>query len=98
MHRAQDILGCICHTSNMTSISTIKTNHANILMGLRDSRLCNKLATSTAKKWTTVSQVLQDAADMAIDFERSCGYSLPTFKVQYVSSTNSSFFLQVPTD
>ena len=37
-----------------------------------------------------MSQVLQDVADMAIDFERSCGYSLPTFKVQYVSSTNSS--------
>ena len=27
---------------------------------------------------------------MAIDFERSCEYSLPTFEVQYVSSTNPS--------
>ena len=27
---------------------------------------------------------------MAIDFKRSCGYSLLMFKVQYVSSTNSS--------
>ena len=59
-------------------------------MGLRDSRSCNKLAESKAKKWTTMSQVLQDVADMAVDLERSCGYSLPTFKVQYVSSTNSS--------
>ena len=68
----------------------IGTNHANILTGLRDSRLCNKLAVSRAKKWTTMSQVLQDVADMVINFNRSCGYSLPTFKVQYVSSTNSS--------
>ena len=37
-----------------------------------------------------MSQVLQDIADMAIDFERSCGYSLPAFKVQYISPTNSS--------
>ena len=37
-----------------------------------------------------MAQVLQDVGGMAIDFERSCGYSLPTFKVQYVSSTNSS--------
>ena len=74
----------------MTSIPTIGTNHVKILTGLKDSRLRNKLAKSKAKKWTTMSQVLQDVADMAVDFERSCGYSLPTFKVQYVSSANSS--------
>ena len=40
-----------------------------------------------------MSQVLQDIANMAVDFERSCGYSLPTFEVQYISSntSNSSF-------
>ena len=37
-----------------------------------------------------MAQVLQDVVDMAIDFERSCGYSLPMFDVQYVSSTNPS--------
>ena len=37
-----------------------------------------------------MSQVLQDVSDMAIDFERSQGYSFPMFEVQYVSSTNSS--------
>ena len=37
-----------------------------------------------------MSQVLQDVTDMAVDFERSHGYSLPTFEVQYVSYTNSS--------
>ena len=90
LHRAQDILEQIHHTSDVTSISAIGPNHAKILTGLQDSRLCNKLAKSKAKKWTTMSQVLQDVADMAIDFKRSCGYSPPTFKVQYVSSTNSS--------
>ena len=74
----------------MTSIPAIGTNHAKILTGLRDSRLDNKLAESKAKKWTTMSQVLQDVADMAIDFERSYGYSLLTFKVQYISPANSS--------
>ena len=90
LHRAQGILKCIHNTSDMTSIPAIGTNHAKILTGLRDSRLCNKLAKSKAKKWTNMSQVLQDVADIAVDFERSCGYSFPTFKVQYVSSTNSS--------
>ena len=75
----------------MTSISAICTSHAKILTGLKDSRLRNKLVKSKAKKkWTTMSQVLQDIADMAVNFKRLCGYSLPTFKVQYVSSTNSS--------
>ena len=37
-----------------------------------------------------MAKVLQDVADMAIDFKRSHGYSLPTFDIQYVSSTNSS--------
>ena len=90
LHKAQDILECIHNTSDMTSIPAIGTNHAKILTGLRDSRLCNKLAESKAKKWTTMSQVLQDVADMAIDFKRSCGYSLPTFEVQFISPTNSS--------
>ena len=90
LHRAQDILECIHNTSDMTSLPAIGTNHAKILTGLWDSRLQNKLAESKAKKWTTMSQVLQDIADMAIDFERSCGYSLPTFKVQYISPANSS--------
>ena len=53
LHRAHDILECIHNTSNMTSIPAINTNHAKILTGLRDSRLCNKLAKSKAKKWTT---------------------------------------------
>ena len=37
-----------------------------------------------------MAQVLQDVPDMAVDFKRWCWYSLPTFKVQYVSSTYSS--------
>ena len=69
LHREQDILEHIHNTSNMTSIPAIGTNHAKILTGLRDSRLCNKLAESKAKKWTNMSQILQDVADMAIDFK-----------------------------
>ena len=90
LHRVQDILECIHNTSDMTSIPPIGTNHAKILTGLQDRRLCNKLAESKVKKWTTMSQVLQDVTDMAIDFERSHGYSLSTFEVQYISPANSS--------
>ena len=71
LHRVQDILKHIQHTSNMTSISAINTNHMKILTSLKDSRLGNKLAKSKAKKWTAMSQVLQDVADMAIDFKTS---------------------------
>ena len=75
----------------MTSIPVISTNHANILTGLGDSRLCNKLVETKAKKWTTMSQVLQDVTDMAVDdFKRSRGYSLLTFEVQDILPTNSS--------
>ena len=35
-------------------------------------------------------QVLQDLADMAVDFKRPHGYSLLTFNIQYVSSENLS--------
>ena len=49
LHRVQDILKHIHHTSNMTSISAIGTNHAKYLTGLKDSRLRNKLAKSKAK-------------------------------------------------
>ena len=90
LHRVQDIFKCIHNTSDMTSIPAIGTNHGKILTGLRNNRLYNKLVESKAKKWTNMSQVLQDVADMAIDFKRSHGYSLPTFEVQYVSSTNST--------
>ena len=50
LHRAQDILMHIHHTSDMTSLSSIGTNHAKILIGPKDSRLRNKLAESKAKK------------------------------------------------
>ena len=73
----------------MSSITTIGTNHAKILRGLKDSRLFNKLAESKAKKWINMAQVLQDITDMAMNFERSCGYSLPTFNIQHVSASNS---------
>ena len=49
LHRAQDILECIHHTNNMSSITAIGKNHAKILTGLKDGRLCNKLAKSKAK-------------------------------------------------
>ena len=39
LHRAQDILECIHHTSDMTSISAISTNHVKILTGLKDSKV-----------------------------------------------------------
>ena len=89
LHRAQDILECICHTTDMSSISAIGTNHAKILTGLRDVRLCDKLAESKAKKWINMRQVLQDITDMAINFERSRGYSLPTFEVNQTSYYNN---------
>ena len=90
----QDILECIHHTTDMVTISAIGTNHTKILTGLKDGRLCNKLAKSKAKKWTNMSQVLQDIANMAVDFKRSCGYSLPTFEVQYISSKMSNSFFK----
>ena len=42
LHRVQDILKCIHHTTDMSCISAISTNHAKILIGLKDSRLQNK--------------------------------------------------------
>ena len=42
-----------------------------------------------------MSQVLQDVADMAINFERSCGYSLPTFERSVCFIHKFQFFLQV---
>ena len=74
----------------MSSITAIGMNHVKILTGLKDSRLHNKLAKSKAKKWINMAQVLQDVPDMAVDFERSPGYSLPVFNVQYISASNSS--------
>ena len=72
----------------MSSITAIGTNHAKIMTGLKDSRLCNKLAKSKGKKWINMAQVLQDIADMAMNFERSCGYSLPTFNMHHISASN----------
>ena len=57
----------------MTSIPAISTNHINILTGLKHSRLYNKLVESKAKKWATMSQVLQDVADITIDFKGHVG-------------------------
>ena len=84
LNRVQDILECIHHTSDMSSITAISTFHAKILTGLKESWLQNKLAESKAKKWTTMAQLLRDAADMDVDFERSCGYSLLTFSMFYL--------------
>ena len=87
--RAQDILECIHHTNDMSSISAIGTNHAKILTGLRDVRLCNMLAESKAKKWIYMAQVLKDVANMTINFKRFQGYSLPTSEVNQASSYNN---------
>ena len=77
----------------MSSITAIGTNHAIILTGLKDGKLCNKLAESKAKKWTNMVQVLQNIADMAVNFGRSRGYSLPSFEVNHTlaySNCNSN--------
>ena len=71
LHKAQDILECIHHTNDMSSVTAIGTNHAKLLTGLKDRKLHNKLAESKAKKWTNMVQVLQDIAEMAVNFERS---------------------------
>ena len=49
LQRAQDILEGIHQTSNMSSFTAIGTNHAKILTGLKDSRLCYKVAESKAE-------------------------------------------------
>ena len=89
LHRAQDILECIHHTTGMSSVSAIGTNHSKILTGLRNGKLWNKLAKSNGTKWTNMAQVLQDVADMAVNFKRSRGYSLPSFEVNHTSSYNN---------
>ena len=86
LHRTQDILECIHHTNDMSSVTSIGTNHTKMLTGLKDGKLCNKLAESKAKKWTNMAQVLQDIAEMVINFERSRGYSLPSFEVNHTSA------------
>ena len=90
LHRAQDILEQKYHINDMSSISAICTNHAKILTCLKDGRLHNKLAELKAKKWINMAQVLQDIADMAINFKRSQGYFLSTFEVNEASSYNNS--------
>ena len=70
----------------MSSVTAIGTNHAKILTGLKDRKLHNKFAESKAKKWTSMAQVLQDITEMAINFERSRGYSLPSFEVNHTSA------------
>ena len=74
LHRVQEILEYIHHTNDMTSISAIGTNHTKILTGLRDGRICNKVAESKAKKWSNMAQILQDITDIAVNFERSQGF------------------------
>ena len=73
----------------MSLFTAIGTNHAKILTGLKDRKLHNKLAESKAKKWTNMAQVLQDFAEMAVSFERSRGYSLPSFEVNYTTAYSS---------
>ena len=77
LHRAQDILESIHHKNNMSSIIAIGTNHAKILMGLKDNKLYSTLAESKVKKWKNMAQVVQEIAEMAINFKRSRGYSHP---------------------
>ena len=86
LHRAQDILECIHHTNDMSSVTAIGTNHTKLLTGLKDGNLHNKLAESKAKRWTYMVQVLQDIAEMAVNFKRSRGYSLPSFEVNHTSA------------
>ena len=89
LHRAQNSLECIHHTNDMSSILDIGTNHTKIVTGLKDGKLHNTLAELKARKWTNMVQVLQDIADMAVNFERSRGYMLPSFEVNYTSSYNN---------
>ena len=75
----------------MSAITAIGTNHAKILMGLKDKKLHSKLVESKAKKrkWNNMAQVLQDVAEMAINFERSRGYSLPSFEINQTTAYSS---------
>ena len=89
LHRAQDILEHIHHTNNMSSITAIGPNHTEILTGLKDKKLHNKLVESKAKKWTNMAQVLHNVAEMAVNFERSRGYSLPSFDINHTTTYSS---------
>ena len=86
LHRTQDILEHIHHTNNMSEITAIGTDHAQILTSLKDKKLCSKLAESKAKKWSNMAKVLQDVAEMAITFKRSRGYSLPSFEINQTTA------------
>ena len=73
----------------MSSVTPIGTNHTKILTCLNDRKLHNTLAKSKAKKWTNMAQVLKDITEIAVSFERSRGYSLPSFKVNHTSAYSS---------
>ena len=44
---------------------------------------------SRAKRWINMAQVLQDVADMSINFKRSQVYSLLTLNVNHITSSNN---------
>ena len=73
----------------MSEITAIGTNHAKIITGLKDKKICSKLAESKAKKWKNMAQVLQDVAEMAVSFERCRGYSLPSFEINQTTAYSS---------
>ena len=73
----------------MSEIRAIGTNHAKILTSIKDKKLHSKLAESKAKQWNNMSQVLQDVAEMAINFKRSRGYSLPSFEINQTTAYSS---------
>ena len=73
----------------MSEITATGTNHAKILTGLKDKKLCSKLAESKAKKWNNMAWVLQDIEEMAVSFERSRGYSLPSFELNQATTYNN---------
>ena len=70
----------------MSKITAIGTNHAKILTGHKDKKLCGKLGESKAKIWNKMAHVLKDVAEMAVSFEISREYSLPSFEINQTTT------------
>ena len=73
----------------MSSITAIGANHAKILTGLRDSRLCNKLAKSKSKNGSTRYRFGKMSQIWLLTLRDPLGYSPSTLDVNLITSSNN---------
>ena len=96
LHCVSELLPKMYHTSDMSSISAMGTNHYAVVYGLNCRKLKDSISGHWSVQWMTMEECFRDICNIGAGYERVKGYCRADFNTPEASTITEVKTLREP--